>query len=233
MRTLYLAPAGAPIPAAGSSARALRPATGPFALAAIGAAILAIIGNGVEATLSALADGGRSPEITSGTLLLTVDDAGTGFSTDITDLAPGDIVDRFLDVTNAGSLDASDLTLELSAAGAAALITNGTAPATTKALTVAVDICTVAWDRSTSTCSGTASNVVAAAPLSTLIGPAISIATDVSSSDVLHLRVRVQLPDQDETSVNGTLPSPTVQGSAATLTVDLRAEQRDPMALSD
>jgi hypothetical protein len=215
----------------GSSSRS---AAGPLAVAAIGAAILAILGNGVDATLSALTEGDRSPEITSGTLLLTLDDVGVGFSTDVTDLAPGDVVERFVDVTNAGSLDTDELTMELSAAGDTVLITDGAAPSTTKAVTIAIDRCSIPWDvsPSSSTCAGTLTSQIAAAPLGSVVDTVSTVAPSLAAGDLIHLRVRVSLPDQDETSINGNLPTPTVQGRSVTVTATFRADQREATTTS-
>jgi hypothetical protein len=227
MRILNRQPAGS---------RSLQPApndatrvTGPLAMAAVGAAILAILGNGVDATLSALTQGDRSPEITSGTLLLTLDDVGVGFSTDVTDLAPGDLVERFVDVINTGTLATGDLTMEISATGAGALISDGTTPSTTKALTLAIDACSVPWavSPSASTCAGTVSSPITVAPLGSVIDTVNTIASSLASGDVIHLRVRIGLPDQDETSINGILPVSTVQGRSVTVTATFLTDQRE------
>lgn len=199
----------------------------PLALAAVGVAALAITTGGVRATLSAIAEGDGATTITSGTLLLELADDGDGLTTSIADLAPGDIVDRFVDLTNAGTLEAGDLTVAISATGDAVLLDDGVAPATTRALTLTVDACDTAWDTAASTCAGTATALLAATPLGDLDTAPASLGLAFGIGETAHLRLRLTLPDQDEVSTNGVPPSPTIQDASADVTVTFRVEQRD------
>jgi hypothetical protein len=205
----------------------------PLALAAIAASVLAVAGNGVRATLSAIASPPTAPTITSGTLLLTLDDDGDGFSVDISDLAPGDTVDRFVDLRNAGTLDAEELEFALSATGDTVLITDGTTPITTKALTITIDRCTDAWTVADSTCAGTESPLLTTRTLGAVVaGGNNATGLTLDSDDTVHLRIRFRLPDQEEVSTNGVLPTNTVQGATVQIAVSFRVEQRDPASTS-
>lgn len=211
-------------PTAASSAAASSPAR-PLAVAGVGVALLALAAGGVRATLSAIAENEEPVTFSSGTLLLTLEDDGSGLSVPLSDLAPGDTVDRFVDLTNTGTLDAGDLTVEVTATGDAVLVDDGD-PGTTRALTLAVDSCTVPWTTATSACSGTSTSLLAATTIGTLDGTPADLGLSFAPDAEEHLRLRFVLPDQDETSTNGVLPDPTVQEASADVTVTFRVEQR-------
>lgn len=219
----------------GASARTstVRRATRPLALAALGVALLAIAGGGVRATLSAVAEGDAPTAIASGTLLLEMDEDGAGLTTPITDLAPGDTVDRFVDLANTGTLDADDLRIELAASGDQVLLVDGAAPATTRALTLAIDACDGPWDTATSTCIGDVTSLLGATTLGALDGSSTPLPLALATEEVTHLRLRLVLPDQDETSTNGVLPNPTIQDASTSVSITFRIEQRDALASAD
>jgi hypothetical protein len=52
------------------------------------------------------------------------------------------------------------------------------------------------------------------------------IAGAIQSGNVAHLQITTQLPDQNETTVNGNLPATTIQGQSATLTYTFGETQR-------
>ncbi|GLY44102.1 hypothetical protein Amsp01_101250 [Amycolatopsis sp. NBRC 101858] len=186
--------------------------------------MLAAMGAGVWATLSATASNATPETVSSGTLKLTLAANGAGFDQAIANLAPGDVVNRYVDLTSGGSLDAQALTLQVGATGSAALVTDG---ASTKALRVTVKQCPGTWTATSGTCSGgTASTLLAATPLSGLSSAQSLISGAVAAGSVAHLQVSVQLPDQTETTVNGALPAATIQGLTANLTYTFAETQR-------
>jgi hypothetical protein len=209
-----------------------RHASRPLALAALGVALLAITTGGVRATLSAIAEGDTPTVIASGTLLLELADDGDGLTASLGDLAPGDSVDRFVDLTNAGTLDAGELTVAITASGDAVLVDDGDAPATTRALTLAVDACDGTWDTAASTCAGTTDALLAATTIGTLDDSPASLGLAFAPAETVHLRLRFMLPDQDEESRNGVPPSPTIQDASVDVTVTFRVEQRDATSTS-
>lgn len=180
---------------------------------------------GVWASLNATATG-SAQSVQSGTLKLTLASNGVGFGQGISNVAPGDVVNRYVALTNSGTLDAQALTVQVAATGSSALITDGVSPATTKALRVSITSCSVAWAPTTGTCSGTTSQVLAATPLSGLASATGLIAGSIPSGTVANLQISTSLPDQNETTVNGQLPASTIQGLSANLTYTFAENQR-------
>lgn len=200
-----------------------RSAWRPVALAAVGGSVLVAMGAGVWATLGATAANVTPEQVTNGTLKLAMAPNGAGFTQNITNLAPGDVVNRYVDLTNGGTLDAQALTLRVDAAGAGALVADG---GTTKALRVSVASCTGAWNPATAACDGTASSLLAPTQLGGLASAASLVPEVMASGSMRHLRVSVQLPEQTEVTVNGALPANTVQGQSVNLTYTFGQTQR-------
>lgn len=191
----------------------------------IGASILAIVGSGTFAGLNATASASHSAS--AGTLSLTSTNRGVGFSQTVSNLAPGDVVNRYVNLTNGGSLDAKSLSLKITSTGTSSLITNGVAPVTTKAITVAVNSCTGTWTAATGACSGTVQSEIAATPLSTFAtAQDFSANPTLASLAGLNLQIKVTLPDQDETTVDGTAPANTVQNGSVNLSYLFYEAQR-------
>lgn len=196
------------------------------AVSIIAGATLVIAGTNVLAGLNATVSASETGS--SGTLILTSANNGVGFSQSVANLAPGDIVNRYVNVTNSGTLDAQALGLAISATGTSSLITDGVSPATTKALTVAIYSCTGGtWNTSTGVCSGTKNTEVAATSLSAFASKkTFSVTNTLAASGSTSLQIQVVLPDQDETTVNGVLPTSTVQNGAVTLSYLFSEAQR-------
>jgi hypothetical protein len=195
----------------------------------IGVSMLVITGTGVLASLNATTSNATPQSVDSGTLALTMSDtkSSAGFSTSISNLAPGDVVNRYIDLRNSGTLDAQGLTLAIAATGTRSLITDGTAPVTTKALQVTVNSCSVAWDQTKGVCSGDAGTTQIAPTTLSKLAASQSLTTDsLKAEEELHLQVQVNLPDQDETTVDGVQPAATVQGGAVALTYTFFVGQR-------
>ena len=210
----------APAPA-DSDDRRKKAAWRPLAAAAATGSVLLIAGFGVFAQLNAQATGVQS--VNSGTLKLSLADTGTvGFAQQVSNMAPGDKVNRFVTLTNSGSLASKTLTMKVGATGTSSLITDGT---TTQALRVTVANCSAAW--SGLTCSGTETPLLSNVVLSALSSAnAFNAITTANSGDVLNLKVTVALPDQDETTVNGNLPANTVQNGNVSLNYTFAEVQR-------
>ncbi|HVS69061.1 MAG TPA: TasA family protein [Mycobacteriales bacterium] len=205
-----------------------RTAWRPLAVAVTGGALLMTAGFGVWASLNATAFNASPQSVSSGTLSLTLADNGAGFSSNITNMAPGDVVDRYVNLTNGGTLAAKALTMSIAATGSSALITDGTSPAT-KALTVAVNSCSTSWTAATGVCasSGTVTSLLSATTLSGLSSAQSLIAGSIAVNEVEHLQIVVTLPDQTETTTNGSAPGTTIQGQSADLTYTFNESQRN------
>jgi hypothetical protein len=203
-----------------------------LAIGLIGASAAAVITSGVFAGLNATATNTTAQTVSDGTLSLTLADSGVGFSANITNLAPGDVVNRYVTLSNGGTLAAQGLTLGIAATPAnpasAALITDGVAPVTTKALRVTVTSCSGSWAPLTGVCTGTASTEIAAAPLSTFTAAAQAFTrtSALEAKAAQSLQVSVCLPEQSETTTNGVLPTNTVQGGSVNLTYTFNELQR-------
>ncbi|MFM7719166.1 MAG: TasA family protein [Actinomycetota bacterium] len=200
------------------------------ASALVGAMLL--VSGYVFAQLNATAT--QTNNANTGTLVLAMTNpGGVGFTTDLPPatgvMAPGDKFVRAVAVTNSGSLAAKDLKLTV------------TTPATnwlvnaTHGLTVAVDSCPSAWTLSggppaTWGCSVTPTAVFGATPIATIISTPQTIASTVAVNGAYYLRFTIQLPNSpanDETTTNGVIPSPGIQGLTAALTWTFTEIQRD------
>ena len=196
----------------------------------IGISAVAIGMNGVFASLNATASNVTPQSLGSGTLSLSLGAANgsAGFGDQISNLPPGDVVNRYVDITNDGTLDSIDLDLGIAATGTSSLISDG---ATSRALTVSVNSCSVPWDVNTGTCSADSSTEIAAAPLSTFAtAQDFAATTGLTSGQTSYLQVSLALPDQNETTVNGVAPEGTVQGGTVDLTYTFGEIQRNATA---
>jgi spore coat-associated protein N len=201
--------------------RTVRPNPRLLAAFAVGAAGLAITGGGVFAALNATASNTTAQNATSGILSLTMANNGTGFSQAVTNLAPGDVVNRYVTLTQGADLDGKDLTLAVADATPTLLTTSST-----KGLHVTVSQCPGAWTPATGACSGTATPLLTNAALSTLGTTPGAIKSAITASGTLNLQISLTLPDQAETTVNGATPAGTVQGLSSSLTWTFGETQR-------
>lgn len=195
-----------------------------IAAAAVGGA--GMVSSNVFAALSATATNTSGGSVTSGTLKLTLAPSAVsgitgGFTSAIAAMAPGDTVNRYVDLTNAGSLDGLSPTLLITTADTSTLVTNAST-----GLQVTVNACTVAWTN-TGTCSGTSSVALASTPASTLKAGATAITLPVlTAGSVNYLKVSTSLPASTENVLNGVLPGGTVQGLTTALTWSFTIQQR-------
>ncbi len=197
------------------------------AVALIGVSALSVGANGVYATLNAKATNVAPQVADSGTLSLTMaPGAGsTGFTSKIANLAPGDVSNRYISLTNAGTLKSTALSMDIASTGTPSLITDGTG----KALRVTITSCATAWDVSAATCASGAKTEVASAPLSALkTSTAFTTTKGLAAGGNTFLQVSVALPDQNETTTNGTPPTGTVQGGNVSLTYSFTEAQAAP-----
>lgn len=203
---------------------------------AITAAALFVAGSyNVFAPLNAQANNTSAQKVDAGTLSLTLSSTSPsqGFTQAISTMAPGDTIYRYVTLTNGDEMAGRDVTMEVATASgdSAALIQSS---GTHKALRIAVATCDTSWTwtagSSSSTCTGSAS-ALAATELGTLASPLAlkvnggSTAT-LAKSQKVYLRIEIALPDQDETTVNGTPPYGSVQAGQVNLTFRFSEVQR-------
>jgi hypothetical protein len=151
---------------------------------------------------------------------------GAGFTQAVSSLAPGDTVNRYVTLTQGADLDGKALTLAVTDATPTLLTTSAT-----KGMKVTVTQCSVAWTIGSGTCGsggtstvlGTAGTALSAIPTGT---PEQLVAGAVAASSTLNLQISLTLPDQAETTVNGSAPTGTIQGLASALTWTFGETQR-------
>jgi spore coat-associated protein N len=161
-------------------------------VAVLGAAA-SIAGLGTYATWTSTTS--QSQSISSGTVTIAL--GATGAATNrlnigASALAPGDTVQRSVDLTNSGSLDLASVTLTTTAPTSSLLDTDAT-----NGLQMVIDKCSQAWTEAgppyTYTCGGSTSTVLASRAV---IGSNLSLsnlgATTAGATD--HLRVTLTLP---------------------------------------
>lgn len=132
-------------------------------------------------------------------------------------VAPGDTIQRAVDITNAGSIDFASATLTTNATATSLLDTDAT-----NGLQMVVDKCSVAWTETavgagfTYTCSGATSSVIASRAV---IGSALPLGAlaSLTAGGTDRLRVTLTLP----TSADNTF-----QGKSSTIQYTFNATQR-------
>src|SRR6266516_3247654 len=130
-------------------------------------------------------------------------------------LAPGDTIQRSVDLINSGSLDLASVTLTTTASPSSLLDTD-----TTNGLQMVIDKCSAAWTESgppyAYTCGGSTSTVLASRAV---IGSSLSLSnlssTTAGATD--HLRVTLTLP--------GAAPN-TLQNQSSTISYAFTGTQR-------
>ena len=192
----------------------------------MGASLLIITMTGVLAGLNATTSNARPQNVSSGTLKLSMSPASpsAGFTTSIARLAPGDVVNRYVDLTNTGTLASQGLSLGIVATGTPTLIND---TGTTRALRVTLYSCPVAWSQGSAVCSSDAVTEISTKTLKDFASAqSLTSSSLTAERGILHLRVQVTLPDQDETTIDGILPATTVQGGEVNLTYTFTEIQR-------
>jgi hypothetical protein len=219
--------------------RRKRPIWKPLAAAGIGAAVLVGTGFGVFASLQATANNTTAQQVQTGVLSLNLGDNGAGFTQPIRNLAPTDVIHRFVNLRNSGTVEARGL-------GVAVGADNPSSPLIADAgsrlgLRVTITSCSTAWAATgtaaspapgggTCTNGGTPTELLSQRPLAELLktdGTFVPISTATrAANEVLSLRITLSLPDQTETTVNGTLPPNSIQNAAVALTWTFQQGQR-------
>ncbi len=191
-----------------------------------GIGVLSLTGAGVYAGLTATATGTQT--VTSGTLSLTLSATAPsgGFGQTVSDMAPGDQDNVYVKLTNGGTLSATGVTLGVTGTGGTLLTTDAV-----KGLAVAINGCSVAWTVTlgtpgSATCGGTTTPLLASTPVATLSTTPGTVAASIGVNASLFLQVNLTLPNQSENTLNGTPPSPTIQGLSTVLTYSFNEAQR-------
>jgi hypothetical protein len=193
---------------------------------------LTLTGVGVYAGLNAVATGTES--VNSGTISLTIgaDGNSAGLPQTLSSIAPGDVYNTYVALTNGVGLASQNLTMAVSGSPSNSTLISPPAGDGTTGLEVAVTQCSVAWtvtvgSPGSGTCSGTSTPVLAATAMSSLGTPVTLVAGTVPPGGVWHLQLQVTLPSSlNETTTNGTVPSPSIQGQSVAVTYTFSESQR-------
>lgn len=192
--------------------------------AAVGGA--GMVASNVFAALTATANNTTGGSVTTGTLKLelapsSVSGITGGFTSAITAMGPGDTVNRYIDLSNTGTLDGASPRLQLAASVANTLTTSASA-----GLQVTITSCSIAWTN-TGTCGETSTAVLASTPASTLVAGATPITLPSTLAGATNrLKVSIALPAGTENVINGVLPVGTVQGLTSALTWSFIIDER-------
>jgi spore coat-associated protein N len=163
-----------------------------MSLAIVGAAA-SIAGLGTYATFTSTTS--QSHTISSGTVTIAL--GATGASTNrlnigASSLAPGDTIQRSVDLINSGTLDLASVTLTTTASPSSLLDTD-----TTNGLQMVIDKCSVAWTEAgppyTYTCGGTTSTVLSSRAV-IQSGVSLSNLSALTAGNTDHLRVTLTFP---------------------------------------
>ena len=162
---------------------------------AIVAAAASIAGLGTFATFTSSTS--ASQNVSSGTVTIAL--GATGASTNrltvgASNIAPGDTIQRSVDLINSGSIDLSGITLTTNATASSLLDTDAT-----NGLQMVIDRCSNAWTEGgvapayTYTCSGTTSTVLASRAV---VGSNLTLSnlTALTNGVTDHLRVTLTFP---------------------------------------
>ena len=191
-----------------------------FATATVGA--VSLISSSVFASLDATAT--YSPQsINNGTLLLnqsaSTSPASAGFTSSISLLAPQDIVHRYVDVVNSGTIAGSGLSLKATVAGPTTLDSD---------ITVTAETCSVPW-----VIAGNSSTCADVSPVPGVSGTLASFATaqplgvSLAASATSYVKITTALSNIIETSNNGVLnPLTTHEGKTTSVTWQFAEAQR-------
>lgn len=195
----------------------------PMVVATGAASILLLTGFGSYGALETEVNNPTAQEVSAGTLILELTDNGEGFTDNLSELAPGDTVNRFVNITNSGTLDGDTLELEVTSSGDSNLIDDGT---DTEAVTLAVTSCTVAFDPNDGNCTGDDETLQSAITLGEFDTGITLGSGNFTVSDTKFLKMSLSLPDQNETTTNGNFPTETVQGKSVDVTYTFAVAQR-------
>jgi predicted ribosomally synthesized peptide with SipW-like signal peptide len=161
---------------------------------------------GLGAHASFTSSSSVSHSVASGTVTIAL--GATGASTNrlnvnATAIAPGDTMQRSVDLSNTGTVDLASVTLTTTATASSALDTDAT-----NGLQMTIDQCSQAWTESgvspafTYTCGGSTSSVLASRAI---IGSGVSLSnmSSVTPGSTDHLRVTLSFPSAAGNSFQG------------------------------
>ena len=172
------------------------------------------VSSSVFAALTAVATSPIPTSVSTGTITLTLAPSGVngllgGFSTPITNMAPGDRVNRYINLVNGGTIDGASSKLgALNNELATPLLSD-----TTNGLQVTIFSCPLAWNIN-GTCPGTPNAVAPITPIYSIIfGGYLSLNLPSTAAGAINrLKFTISLPSNNEVVNDGVLPTGSIQG---------------------
>jgi flagellar basal body-associated protein FliL len=198
----------------------------PFTGAVIVISIAAIAGQSVIASLNATAFNETAQNINAGTMKLDLANSGNGFGTSIDNIVPGDVINRYVTLTNSGTLNGRGLSLFLKTSQSSSpnLINDG---ASTKALKLTVTSCPVPWNVSASSATCASPSIELVSTTIGLLASPVNLSNSIlNSNESRYLQMKLELPEQNETTTNGVYPTNTIQGGSVNVTYTFDLAQR-------
>ncbi len=197
-----------------------------FAGAVIMVSVAAIAGQSVIASLNATAFNTTAQTINSGTmkLIFTPNTGSVGITDNISNLAPGDVVNRYVALKNDGNIEGKDLKLSLDLAGTSSLKFRTDA---TKGLQLTVKSCSTEWNVASGSCTGSVTEITKR-PIGSYAAPGVpfTFPGNLDIGQTKFLQLSIELPDQNEVTVNGVLPGDSIQAQSVGITYTFDLAQR-------
>jgi len=191
----------------------------------------ALVGSSVFASLTATATNTGGQSVTTGTLSYAQSNVPVltaGLTTAVTGVVPGDIINRFINLTNGGTLSASTITLKVAEAATLPVVTTSS-PLTSTALTglqVAVFECPTAYNTTTGVCASGETSVITATSANALLSVQPVTLANTAGGAVSRLKFVITLPAGNEVIANGVIPASSVTGITSALTWTFTAAPR-------
>ena len=181
----------------------------------------ALVSSSVFASLTAVAT--ASTTVTTGTLKLTDTATGVtgGLVTTISAMAPGDTVNRYVDLVNGGTLNSDTTTVIITGSG------NTLTSDATNGLQVFIQSCPGGWTVGTGVCGGGGvTTVLATTSANALLTSKTLTLPSFAAGATTNLKIAISLPAGTEVTTNGVLPGGTIQGLSTTLGWTFTEQQR-------
>jgi hypothetical protein len=181
----------------------------------------ALVSSSVFASLTAVAT--ASTTVTTGTLKLTDTATGVtgGLVTTISAMAPGDTVNRYVDLVNGGTLNSDTTTVIITGSG------NTLTSDATNGLQVFIQSCPGGWTVGTGVCGGGGvTTVLATTSANALLTSKTLTLPSFAAGATTNLKIAISLPSGTEVTTNGVLPGGTIQGLSTTLGWTFTEQQR-------
>ncbi|MGO4235793.1 TasA family protein [Pseudarthrobacter sp. YAF2] len=177
----------------------LKTTTGKIiASAALVGTAAAVAGMGTYGAFTSTTSASQAVASGNVTIALAGPGATNTLNNPVTDMLPGDKVERLATLANTGTSDLNNVTLSTAATGTPTALTIDGA----KGLQLSIENCTTPWAGSAGayTCGGTKTVVLASAPIITGTAKTLTLPTALTAGNTDNLKVITSLPDTADNS---------------------------------